>query len=69
VEDDVRRDTALTGDVEAQRAKPLEEISIDILPGLGLDARTLRRLPGDRPALAGERQPRLSLRILQQRDA
>ena len=44
VKDDVRRHPARPRNLEAHRAKPLEEIAIDVLPGVSFDARALGKV-------------------------
>src|SRR4029450_12902491 len=46
-----------------------EEIAIDVLPRLRLDAGAPRPSIDGRPALPGERERRLAVRVLEQRDA
>ena len=70
VEDDVRRHAARPRDLEPHRAQALEEIAIDVLPRLGLDARLARaaRLCRGGRCRASVRSGQLVL-VLQQRHA
>src|SRR5438128_12495939 len=56
VEDDVRRDAAFARDAEADGAQPIEEIVIDVLPGLAIGPDPLRAPILRHAPLPGERQ-------------
>ena len=49
-------------------AQPLEQVAIDVLPGLGFDPRSLRDPVLHRPALARQHEPALGFRVPQQPD-
>ena len=70
MEDDVGRHAARARDLQAQRAQPLEQIAIDALPRLGLDARRASA-GGPSPAASGAPAtgPARRAGVLQQRDA